>query len=147
MSNWTAITEDMLKAAGHSAIIAAAGTAGIGNVDPVAEAIENAVSKVRRGVSAGNDLDVDSTKVPNSLAGLTIRLAFYNLCSRIEYELSKDQADDKRNDQSEINRIFDKQIRVEAPDTAGGGGEMQSVPLPGIRPRPKQFSQQDEDGA
>ncbi len=147
MSNWTAITQDMLEAAGHSAIIGAAQSAGVGGVDPVAQAIAGAVASVRRAVSTGNDLDIDPTKVPNSLMQLTVSLAVYRLMIRIEYLFTKGQEEDNAFIGSELRRISDHQIRVESPDTPGGAGEMQSQPLPFIRPRRRRYSEQAEDGA
>jgi len=79
MSNWTSIGIDTLKTAGHGAIVEAAQTAGIGSVDPVGEAIADAVSRVRAACSTGNQLDADATTVPNSLKGLTIRIGLFAL--------------------------------------------------------------------
>ena len=147
MSNWTTITEDILKAAGHSAIITAADTAGIGGDNPVAETIAGAVARVRRAVAAGNDLDTNTAAVPNSLRAVTIRLAVFALMERIQYPLTEDQRATRQTDNSDLLRIHDTQMRVEAPDNPGGGAEMQSQPLPRIIPRPRQFDARDENGA
>ena len=125
MSNWTSITIDTLKAAGHAAIIEAAQTAGIGGVDPVAESIADAVSRVRAACSTGNQLDADTTKVPNSVKGLAIRIALFALMERINYPLTEDQRDTRRNDNSYLLRISDDQLKFELPDTAAGNAEMQ----------------------
>lgn len=124
MSNWTQITIDSLKAAGHATIINAAQTAGIGGVDPVAESIADAVSRVRAACSTGNQLDVDTTTVPNSVKALTIRLALFSLMERINYPLSEDQRDTRRIDNSYLLRINDDKLRFELPDTSAGSGEM-----------------------
>jgi hypothetical protein len=125
MSNWTSITIDSLKAAGHAAIINAAQTAGIGGVDPVAESIADAVSRVRAACSTGNQLDADATKVPNSLKGLTIRIALFSLMERISYPLGEDQRETRRTDNSYLIRINDDRLRFELPDNAAGNAEMQ----------------------
>jgi hypothetical protein len=125
MSNWTSITIDTLKASGHSAIISAAQTAGIGGVDPVAESIAEAVARVRAACSTGNQLDADTTAVPNSLKGLATRIALFALMERIGYPLGEDQRDTRRNDNSYLIRINDDQLRFELPDTAAGTAEMQ----------------------
>ncbi len=125
MSNWTAITVDTLKAAGHGAIVGAAQTAGIGGVDPVAESIADAVSRVRAACSTGNQLDADPTKVPNSVKSLAIRIALFALMERINYPLSEDRRDTRRNDDSALLRINDDKLRFELPDTAAGSAEMQ----------------------
>jgi hypothetical protein len=125
MSNWSSITIDSLKAAGHASIIDAAQAAGIGATDPVAESIADAVSRVRAACSTGNQLDADSTKVPNSVKGLTIRIALYALMERINYPLSGDQRDTRRNDYSYLLRINDDHLKFELPDTPAGNAEMQ----------------------
>ena len=126
MSNWTSISIDTLKAAGHGAIIEAAQSAGIGAVDPVAEAIGDAVSRVRAACSTGNQLDVDTTTVPNSLKGLTVRIALFGLMERVHYPLNEDQRETRRNDNAYLLRINDDKLRFEMPDTAAGDGEMQT---------------------
>jgi hypothetical protein len=125
VSNWTTITQDNLEAAGHSAIVDAAQSAGVGGVDPVAEAIADAVSRVRAACSTGNAMDSNPAKVPNSLKGLTIRIALFGLMERIGYPLTEDQRDTRRNDNSYLLRINDDKLRFENPDTAGGDAEMQ----------------------
>jgi hypothetical protein len=125
MSNWTSITIDSLKAAGHAAIIGAAQTAGIGGVDPVAESIADAVSRVRAACSAGNQMDANPAAVPNSVKGLTIRIALYALMDRIGYSLSEDQRDTRRIDNSYLLRISADKLRFELPDNAAGNAEMQ----------------------
>lgn len=125
MSNWTSITIDSLKAAGHAAIIGAAQTAGIGGVDPVAESIADAVSRVRAACSTGNQLDADPTKVPNSLKGLAIRIALFALMERINYPLGEDQRATRANDNSYLLRINDDRLRFELADTPAGDAEMQ----------------------
>jgi len=125
MSNWAQITEDSLKATGHSAIIAAAQTAGIGGVDPVAESIADAVARVRAACSTGNQLDADTTTVPNSVKGLTIRMALFALMERINYPLDEDQRETRRNDNSYLLRINDDRLKFELPDNPAGNAEMQ----------------------
>jgi hypothetical protein len=126
MSNWTSITADTLKAAGHSAIVDAAQSAGIGAVDPVAESIADAVSRVRAACSTGNQLDADPATVPNSLKGLAIRIALFALMERINYPLNEDQRETRRNDNSLLLRINDDRLRFELPDNPAGGAEMQT---------------------
>jgi len=126
MSNWTSISIDTLKAAGHGVIVEAAQTAGIGSVDPVGEAIADAVSRVRAACSTGNQLDADATTVPNSLKGLTIRIALFALMERIQFPLNEDQRETRRNDNTYLLRINDDKLRFELPDTAAGDAEMQT---------------------
>jgi len=125
MSNWTSITIDSLKAAGHGAIISAAQTAGIGGVDPVAESIADAVSRVRAACSAGSQMDSDASTVPNSVKGLTIRMAVFALMDRIGFPLGEDQRETRRTDNSYLLRISADKLRFELPDNADGNAEMQ----------------------
>lgn len=126
MSRWTAITADHLKAAGHGAIVDNARSLAAGGIDPVVEMIADAVARVRRAVTTGNVLDADTGKVPNSLKGVTIRIALFALCERIGLPLNDDQKDTKRDDISDLKRITDNRLRVETPDTPADSGEMQA---------------------
>lgn len=118
MSRWTSISADTLKAAGHGAIVDRAQTVATGDVDPVVYAISAGVARVRRAVSAGNDLDTDVTKIPLSLESVAVRLALYGLMERIGLSLSEDQRKTRDMDASDLNRLADMKIRVELPDTA-----------------------------
>ncbi len=124
---WTTITADHLKAAGHGAIVDRARTLAVGSLDPVQESIADALARVRRAVAAGNVLDADPATVPASLKSVAIRIALYALMERIGAPLSDDQKDTRRNDNSDLNRITDNRLRVEAPDTPAATGEMQAV--------------------
>ncbi|MEO7933211.1 MAG: phage protein Gp36 family protein [Chthoniobacterales bacterium] len=125
MSNWTQITPDHLKAAAHANVIDRAATMATGTLDPVAEAIADAVARVRRAVASANSLDIDQTKVPNSLKGMTVRLAVFTLMDRLGFSLKDDQRETRKNDYSDLLRLTDKMIRVETPDSSAGSGEIQ----------------------
>lgn len=127
MSNWTTISADNIKAAGHGKIVDRAQTMAVGGVDPVSEAIADSVARVRGACGSGNALDEDTAKVPNSLKGLTIRLALFSLMERIGLALTEDQRDSRKNDNSYLLRISDQKLRFETPDNAAGSGEMQSA--------------------
>ena len=89
------------------------------------EAIENAVGRIRGAASVGNLLDRDTTKIPRSLKGLALRMVMYALREFIEFALTDDQRDTKRDDNSYLIRISDDKIRFEEPDDAAGSAEMQ----------------------
>lgn len=125
MSNWTSISADDLKAYAVGNVVDTARTKATGGNDPVTEVIADAIAKVRRAVSAANTLDQDAAKVPNSLKGLTVRMALFALMERIGLPLKEDQRDTKRQDGEELRRITESKLRVEAPDTPAGSGEMQ----------------------
>lgn len=121
--NWTALTSADLQKVGPPAVIAAAEAQ---SPTATAEAIADAVSAVRGACSTGNSLDIDTTKVPNSLKALTARMALWALYDILQLELTQDQRDSRKADQSRINRITDLRLRFETPDNAGVG-EMQQA--------------------
>jgi len=143
MGNWIAIQASDVQKAGPIAVVTTAETQQNG---ATVEAIATATAEVRQALSTGNALDIDPTKVPNSLAKLTARRAFFALCEVLSMELTKDQADTKRNDQSRLNRLVDEKIRVEQPDNPNGTAEMQSQPSPAIRRRHRNFTGRTMDG-
>ena len=127
-NNWLSLTLEHVKATGNDAVIQAAlaKAAQAGNtLDPVQEAIENAVGRIRGAASVGNLLDRDTTKIPRSLKGLALRMVMYALREFIEFALTDDQRDTKRDDNSYLIRISDDKIRFEEPDDAAGSAEMQ----------------------
>ena len=127
--NWTRITSDDLKAYGLGFVIDKAQTLATGSSDPVAEAIASVVARVRRSIT-GSALDADEAKVPMSLKAVAVRMAVYILMERLRHPLSADQAETRKADHSDLLRLSDKRIPVEAPDVSGGNAEMS--PLGGI---------------
>lgn len=123
MPNWTSITPEDVAKAGSPEILAAAEAKSAGST---VEMIADAVSAVRGAVSTGNALDVDATKVPNSLKALTARIAFYSMMTDVlMMELTIDQRKSRDMDASRLNRITDEKLRFEVPDNSGGSAEMQ----------------------
>lgn len=112
---WSIITTDALKAAGHGSLIDAARSRAVGGVDPVDEAIANAVARVRRAVAPGNVLDADASKVPGSLKGVAEKLAIYDLMERIGMDGSY-WKDGRKELLSDLNRIADNKTKVELAD-------------------------------
>jgi hypothetical protein len=112
--NWTSITLDDLKATGLAWVVEKAQDVSTGTVDPGEEAIAMAVARVRRSVAGGNPLDADTTKVPGSLKSLTVRMALFALMERLNLPLSEDQRDTRKNDNSDLLRIADRKVLVEA---------------------------------
>ena len=146
MPNWITITADHLKAAGHGAIIDRGRTLAVGSIDPVNEAITGATSRVRRAISTGNQLDLDTTKVPDSLREVCIRIALYALMRRIGLPLSEDDRKQRDDDTSDLKRISDDRIRVEVADTPDAEGEMQPTPTPQIHRKHRDFTRRFTDG-
>jgi len=126
MSNWIAITEDMLRATGQGAIIDSAKETASGvEADPIAEEINSVTARIRGAISTGNTLDVDPTKIPKSLSGLAKRMIVFALMERVLFELNTDQRDTRKNDNSYLLRINDDRLRFELPDNPAGSAEMQ----------------------
>lgn len=124
---WTTITSDHLKAAGYGTIVDRAAALAVGGVDPVTEAIANAVARVRRAIAPGNTMDADTTKVPNSFKGVAELLAVFALMQRIGLPLSSDQQQTQRDLTSDLNRTSDERLRVEQPDTPTDTPDMQTT--------------------
>jgi hypothetical protein len=117
MANWISIGAADLKASGLGFVVDKAQTSSTGGSDPVAEEIANAVARVRRAVASGNPLDSDPAKVPASLRGVAVRMALYALMERIRVPLSDDQRETRKSDHSDLLRIADRRVLVEAPDS------------------------------
>ena len=120
MANWTPITADDLKASGLGFLVDKARTSATGGVDPVTEEIANAIARIRRAVASGNPLDSNPAKVPGSLKGVAVRLALYALMERLRVPLSDDQRETRKIDNSDLLRIADRKVLVEAPDDVLG---------------------------
>lgn len=149
---WIALTADDLKAAGHGALVDRAQTLATGGVDPVSDAIGSATARVRRAVAAGNALDEDETLLPRSLKDVAVRLVLFTLMMRIGLALSEDQRKQRDLDSSDLNRLADRKIRVEAPENPDATltpqtrgewnsenkiiGRMHPVPAPGVQRTP-----------
>ena len=116
MPRWIAITADHLKAAGYGTIVTRAQTLAAGSVDPVTEAIANAVARVLRAVAPGNVLDADPSKIPASFKGLAEKLALYALMERIGVPLTPQQEQVMRDITSDLNRTADNKTKVELAD-------------------------------
>ena len=126
--NWTAITEASVKSAKNSIILTRvrALASQAGDVDPLPEIIADTVATLRAACSTGNQLDVDTTKIPNSLKGLALRMIIRSLKDYLQVPLTQDERDKATEDSSYRNRISDQKMRFEIPDQAAAG-EMQSA--------------------
>lgn len=119
MPRWFTIDTDALKAAGYGVVIDTARERAVGNIDPVDEAIANAVARVRRAVAPGNVLDADAAKVPCSLKGVAEKLAIYDLMERIGMDGSY-WKDGRKELLSDLNRTADNKTKVELADEPEG---------------------------
>jgi hypothetical protein len=146
MSNWTSITLADLVAAKHSALVGALADSGAGASDPVAEAVSEVTATVRAAVSAGNSLDADPAKIPNSWKGRAVRMIVRLLKSRIEYPETPGEMRQADEDAAFLARTIDERLRFEAPDNPDASAEMQPQPTPQIKPRRRRFSPRNENG-
>ena len=126
--NWTNITEAAVKTAKTSLVLAKVRSmaAHAGDADPLPEMIADVVATLRAACSTGNQLDVDTTKIPNSLKGLALRMIIRSLKDYLQVPLTQDERDKATEDSSYRNRISDQKMRFEIPDQAAAG-EMQSA--------------------
>ena len=141
--NWTSIQASDVQKAGPAAIVTQAETQ---NPGATAQAIADAVAEVRFAIAPGNSLDLDTTKVPNSLKCLTARRAWFALAALIGVGLDKNQGDLQRMDERRLNDMADKKQRVEQPDNADGAAEIQTQPSPKIQPKHRDFTNRSMDG-
>ncbi len=127
--NWTSITEAAVKSAKTSQVLANARAIAeaAGDSDPLPEIIADTVAMLRAACSTGNQLDADTTKIPNSLKGLALRIIVRALKDYIEMPLTEDERSKAAEDLSYRNRISDQKMRFETPDNASATGEMQSA--------------------
>ena len=128
MSNWTAITETLLATGKNSSIMTSVQSLAAAQSlsDPVPEMIADVTATIRAAISTGNILDLDATKIPNSLKGLAIRMLTLRLKDYVEMEMSPYEKVQAEADRSYLNRIMDEKIRFELPDEPGGSAEMQT---------------------
>ena len=129
MSNWTTITERAVKSAKNAALLAEVRQQAVdaGCDDPLPEIIADTVSTLRALCSVGNQLDADTTKIPNSLKGLALRMINRALKDYIQMPLTDSEKESHTSDESYRKRIVDQKIRFETPDNASGSNEMQSA--------------------
>lgn len=128
MANWKSITEALVRTAKNTAILdsvqSLAGSRG--EDDPLPAIIAKVIARIRSAVSAGNALDSDTTKIPNSLEGLAVGMITRGLKDYLEIELSSAEQKQADDDRSWLNRIVDEKLQFETPDDSAGSGEMNS---------------------
>ena len=124
--NWTPLTIDDLKAIAFGGIIDAAQASAVGAIDPVAEAIADAVAAVRGAISTGNTLDQDAATIPRSLRPLAARTAVFALMERVQLDLNLDQRATRQADLTRLGLITSQKQRFEQADHPDGSAEMQT---------------------
>jgi len=122
MANWTAINNNNLEAYVHPAYVNAAIAQGIN----LTALIADVTAKIRAAIAAGNILDVDKTKVPNSLVGLAGRMCTRAVKTALDMVLTQDERDQRKEDNDYLKTLENEKIAFETPDTPAGSAEMQS---------------------
>lgn len=127
MANWTIIDETAVRTGKLAVFIDAmqARAAAATQPDPLPEMISDVVATIRAALSTGNTLDQDTTKIPNSLKGLALRLINRRVKGYLDRELTSEETAQANDDRGYLNRIMDQKIRFETPDDPAGSAEMQ----------------------
>lgn len=150
MSNWTAIAVADLKDVKVSALVEALRTAalGSGQDDPVEESIANVVARIRAEIKgcAANQLDSDTTKIPNDLKGLACRMVVREMQSRLQIPLNEDERQEKRDDLRYLERIAACDVPVAAPDDPIEGETQDTAGSPRITEPEPQYDRSSQDG-
>jgi hypothetical protein len=128
MSNWTSINETMVRTGKLSVFMNAmqARAAAASEANPLPNMISGVVSRIRRAIVHGNVLDVDPTKIPNSLVDLATRLIQRRIKSYLNQELTKEESAQADDDRADLNQIVANKTPFETPDVPAGDAEMQS---------------------
>ena len=123
MSNWTPIVQADISGGQLGEYLTAALAQGF----DLPGAIADTVSRIRAACSTGNVLDVDATKIPNSLKGLAKRMIERRVKGFLNQTPGPIEIEDAKGDNSYLLRISDSKIRFEQADTPAGSAEMQTT--------------------
>jgi len=150
VANWVSITVDDLNDAKVSKLVDALRTKALadGQDDPTPRITQQVVDEVRRKIASNtsNRLDEDQTTIPKGLKALVVDLIYYELMGRLRLSLKKEEEEDKRRFERELNRIADGKDVVEQPDTPVDAGVETPAPSPKVSVRPKNFGRESQDG-
>lgn len=128
MPNWTAIDLTAVKTGKNTLLLTSVQDLATsrGEADPSAEMIADVTARIRAAISTGNQLDLDATKIPNSLKGLALRMITLRLKDYLDVDLTALEGKQADEDRSYLNRINDDKLRFETPDAPAGNAEMQA---------------------
>jgi hypothetical protein len=119
--SWIAITLATLKEAKVAALIDACDSAalGSGQDNRAAGLIQGVVNEVRNAVAtcSRNQVDSDTTKIPESQRDLCVDLIIARLKNAIEQDLSKDESDNIAERRRQLRDIAACHLVVDQPDT------------------------------
>jgi hypothetical protein len=147
---WTSITTTDLNNAKLAPLMSALRTAALadGQGDPVDAIKITCVDRLRRMISAcrTNQVDEDSTKIPQSLKALACRMIIREAKDRLEIELTTTETEQWRVDEKELLAISRCEIPIETSDNATAPEVQSTQPGPTISARPRRFSRSQQDG-
>lgn len=148
--SWTTITTADLQASKLAPLMSALRTAAIadGQSDPVDAIKLTVIDRVRRMISAcqSNQVDEDTTKIPQSLKALACRMIIREAKDRLEIELTDTEKEAWRVDEKELLAISRCEIPIETSDNATAPEVQSTQPGPTITARTRRFSRSQQDG-
>lgn len=148
--SWTTITDDDLNHTKLAPLVSALRTAALatGQSDPVDAITSTCIDRVRRKIAAcrTNQVDSDTTKIPQSLKALTCRMIIREAKDRLEIELTETEKKQWDVDERELNAIAACEMPVDATDDAEAPEVQSTQPGPTICGRSKRFSRAQQDG-
>lgn len=118
--SWIALTTDTLKEAKVAALIEACDSAALGDDQPnrAAGLIQGVVNEVRNAVAScrANQVDEDTTKIPESQRDLAVDLIIARLKNAIEQPLTEDERDNVTERRRQLRDIAACELVVDQPD-------------------------------
>lgn len=148
---WISITENDLNATKLAPLMSALRTAALaeGQGDPVPEMTAGVISRVRRMIAAcrTNRVDVDATKIPESLKELCCRLIIIAAKNRLEIPLTDDERKQWDIDERELAAISKCDLPIETSDNSEAPPVQSTQPGPSIKGRTQRFSREQQEGA
>jgi hypothetical protein len=147
---WRAITAADLNAAKLAPLVSALRTAALAEeqADPITAITATVVARIRSKIAAcsANQVDSDSSKIPESLVALACRMILREAKDRLEMEMTETEKQAWHVDERDLRDIALCNLPVEQPETATPPPVMATQPKPSIKARPKQFGRQQQDG-
>lgn len=148
---WISITAEDLNAAKLAPLITALRTAALadGQGDPVDSITTGVISRVRRMIAAcrTNQVDADTSKIPESLKELVCRLIIIAAKNRLEIPLTDDERKQWDIDERELGAISKCELPIEISDNSEAPAVQSTQPSPRITARCRRFGWEQQDGA
>jgi hypothetical protein len=147
---WSTLTTADLNATKLAPLMSALRTAALadGQADPVDAIKATVIDRIRRMIAAcrTNQVDSDTTKLPESLKALACRMIVREAKDRLEIELTDTEKEAWRVDERELLAISRCELPVDATDDAEAPSVQVTQPGPTISARAREFSRANQDG-